>query len=87
MIAAPAELAALTADWQDIRKTAIGSDFILGLKQDGTVVAAGVEGRTPPDVSGWTDIADISNGHTYCVGVKNDGTLVFAGDFEFTEDN
>ena len=87
VIAAPAELAALTVDWQDIRKVAIGSDFVLGLKQDGTVVAAGVDGRTPPDVSGWTDIADISNGHTYCVGVKNDGTLIFAGSFEFTEDN
>ena len=86
VLAAPAELAELTADWQDIRKTAIGSDWILGLKQDGTVLAAGIDGRTPPDVSGWTDITDISNGHTYCVGVKNDGTLVFAGDFTFSDD-
>ena len=86
VLAAPAELAALTAGWQEIRKVAVGSDFILGLKQDGTVLAAGTEGRTPPDVSGWTDITDIANGHTYCVGLKRDGTLVFAGSFEFTDD-
>ena len=86
MVAAPEELAALTADWRGIQKVAIGSDWALGLKQDGTVVAAGIEGKNPPDVSSWTDIADISNGHTYCVGVKQDGTLVFAGNYHFPED-
>ena len=85
VLAAPDKLAALTASWQDIRKVAVGADWVLGLKQDGTVIAAGIDGRTPPDVSGWTDITDISNGHTFCVGVKQDGTLVFAGDFRFTE--
>ena len=86
VLAAPAELAGLTADWQDIRQVSIGADWVLGLKRDGTVVAAGIDGGTPPDVSGWTDITEISNGHTYCVGVKRDGTLVFAGDFEFDDD-
>ena len=85
VLAAPDKLAALTASWQDIRKVAVGADWVLGLKRDGTVIAAGIDGRTPPDVSGWTDITDISNGHTFCVGVKQDGTLVFAGDFRFAE--
>ncbi len=83
VLAAPAELAALTAGWQGIRKVSVGTDWILGLKQDGTVLAAGIDGGVPPDVSGWTDITDISNGSTYCVGVRSDGTLVFAGDFTF----
>ena len=86
VLAAPSELASLTADWRDIRKVSIGTDWILGLKRDGTVLAAGIEGRTPPDVSGWTDVSDISNGYTYCVGVKNDGTLLFAGEFQFADD-
>ena len=86
VLAAPEELAALTADWRGIQKVAIGSDWVLGLKQDGTVVAAGIEGKNPPDIASWTDIADISNGHTYCVGVKQDGTLVFAGNYHFPED-
>ena len=85
VLAAPESLAALTAAWQDIRKVAIGSDWILGLKRDGTAVAAGIDGNIPPDVSGWADIADISNGHSFCVGVKQDGSLVFAGDFQFPE--
>ena len=85
VLAAPAELAAVTADWREIRKVAIGAYWILGLKQDGTVVAAGIDGETPPDVSGWTEITDISNGHTYCAGVRSDGTVVFAGDFSFDD--
>ncbi len=83
VLAFPAALAALTADWRDIRKVSVGTDWILGLKRDGTVVAAGIDGGVPPDVSGWTDITDISNGNTYCVGVQSGGTLVFAGDFTF----
>ena len=86
VLSAPESLAALTADWRDIRKVAIGSDWVLGLKQDGTAIAAGIEGRTPPDLSGWTDLVDISNGHTFCVGVKQDGTLVFAGDYTFFDE-
>ena len=86
VLAAPESLAALTADWRNIRKVAIGSDWVLGLKQDGTAVAAGIDGRTPPDLSAWTDLTDISNGHTFCVGVKQDGTLVFAGDYRFFDE-
>lgn len=85
VLAAPSALAALTADWQGMRQIALGPYWVLGLKQDGTVLAAGIDGGTPPDVSGWTDIAEVSNGLTYCVGVKNDGTLVFAGSFEFKD--
>lgn len=85
VLAAPESLAALTADWQGMRKVAVGSDWVLGLKEDGTVLAAGIEGRTPPDVTGWTDITDISNGNTFCVGVKQDGTLVFAGNFRIAD--
>lgn len=83
VLAFPAALAALTADWRGIRKVSVGTDWILGLKQDGTVIAAGIGGGVPPDLSGWTDITDISSGNTYCVGVRSDGTLVFAGDFTF----
>ncbi len=86
VLAAPESLAALTADWRDIRKTAIGPDWILGLKKDGTVIAAGIDGHTPPDLSAWTDLVDISTGNTFCVGVKRDGSLVFAGDFLLSDD-
>ena len=44
VLAAPEEVAALTAGWQGIRKVAVGWDWILGLRQDGTAVAAGIDG-------------------------------------------
>ena len=85
VLAAPAELAELTRGWNDMRKVAIGTDWILGATGDGKVLAAGIEGAAPPDVSGWTDITDIANGRTYCVGIREDGTLLFAGEFSFDD--
>ena len=55
------------------------------LKEDGTCVSAGLEGKNPVDVSGWTDIVDIEAGGDYLVGVKQDGTLVFSGSFSFVD--
>ena len=83
VIACPASLAALTADWKEIRKIVVGADWALGLKQDGTVLSAGIDGRTPPDVSGWTGIVDLDTGDDYCVGVTESGALVFAGNHIF----
>ena len=85
VLAAPAELAELTRGWNDMRKVAIGTDWILGVTRNGEVLAAGIEGAAPPDVSGWTDITDIANGRTYCVGIREDGTLLFAGEFSFDD--
>ena len=86
VLAAPDQLAELIGSWQGMKKISIGNSWVLGLKQDGTVVAAGMDGRTPPDVSGWTDIMDIGNGESYCVGVRKDGTLLFAGEYNFGDD-
>ena len=51
----------------------------LGLKSDGTVVAAGwnMDGRC--DVSDWTDIVAVSAGGAHTIGLKSDGTVVAAG--------
>ena len=86
VLAVPEQLAGMIGSWQGMKKISIGSRWVLGLRQDGTVAAAAVDGRTP-DVSGWTDSVDIGNGGTYCVGVRKDGTLVFAGDYDFGDDD
>ena len=83
VLAAPEELAALTADWTGMVKVEIGDRWALGLRQDGTVLSAGFAGATPPDVSGWKDIVDIGTGHNFCVGIRKDGTAVFDGDYLF----
>ena len=83
VLAAPDELAEITGRWTGMKKVAVGDRWVLGLKQDGTVITAGLAGVTPPDLSGWTDIVDIATGYDYCVGVRADGRVVFAGDYVF----
>ena len=83
VLAAPEELNGIIGNWTGMKKVVIGDRWVLGLKQDGTVIAAGLAGTTPPDLSGWTDITDLGTGYDYCVGVRADGTVVFAGDYIF----
>ena len=81
--AAPEELSGLIGSWTNMAKIVIGEKWVLGLKRDGTVVSAGIDGKTPPDVSAWSDIMDLGTGRDYCVGVRSSGSLVFAGDYRF----
>ena len=83
VLAAPEELSGLIGNWTNMAKIVIGEKWVLGLKRDGTVVSAGIDGKTPPDVSAWSDIMDLGTGKDYCVGVRSSGSLVFAGDYRF----
>ena len=83
VLAAPEALAGLIGNWTNMAKIVIGEKWVLGLKQDGTVISAGIDGETPPDVSAWSDIMDLGTGKDYCVGVRSSGNLVFAGDYRF----
>lgn len=74
------------ANWTDIVAIDTTLSHIVGLKRDGTVVAAGANTFGECDVSGWTDIVSVVAGSTagyggsfYTIGLKADGTLVFAG--------
>jgi alpha-tubulin suppressor-like RCC1 family protein len=51
----------------------------LGLKSDGTVVAAGYNSCGQCDVGNWTDIIQVDGGGEHTVGLKSDGTVVAAG--------
>jgi hypothetical protein len=51
----------------------------VGLKSDGTVVAAGNNGRGQCDVGNWTDIIQVAAGDRNTVGLKSDGTAVALG--------
>lgn len=59
---------------------AAGSDYAVGLKSDGTVVAIGDNEYGKCNVSGWRDIVAISAGYNFTIGLKLDGTVVTAGD-------
>ena len=69
--------------WNDIaeRQTIAGSgDHTVGLKSDGTVVAAGDNKYGQCDVSDWTDVVAVACGVYHTVGLKSDGTVVAVGD-------
>ena len=68
--------------YQDLHegKIAAGWDHTVGLKVDGTVVAAGSNDAGQCNVRDWTDIVSIAAGSYHTVGLKADGTVVAAGD-------
>lgn len=77
--------------WTDVVAidAAVNGNFrtVLGLKKDGTVVAAGWDLSGECDVSDWTDIVQIEAiiGNSY--GLKSDGTMVATGDNNYGECN
>ncbi len=65
--------------WTDIVDVYAGSDYTVGLKKDGTVVATGSNYYGQCNVDNWTDIVSIYIGDDYTVGLKKDGTVVATG--------
>ena len=69
--------------WNDIaeRQTiACSGEHTVGLKSDGTVIAAGYNTGGQCDVSDWTDVVAVACGGYHTVGLKSDGTVVAAGE-------
>lgn len=65
--------------WNDIIAISSGYGHTLGLKKDGSVVAAGYMDEPECDVSAWRDIVIVSAGWSHSVGLKKDGTVVATG--------
>ena len=70
------------SNWKDIVAIVGGENHVVGLKSDGTVVAAGDDSYGQRDVESWTDIVAISAGQFFTVGVKSDGTIVATSYFK-----
>ena len=58
---------------------AAGSYHSVGVRTDGTVVAAGRSDAGQCDVHGWRDIVAVAAGATHTVGLRADGTAVATG--------
>lgn len=73
-----------TTKKENYRKTvSAGASHTVGLKSNGTVVAAGNDDFGKLDVEQWQDIIDVSAGRGYTIGLKSDGTVVATGDNTF----
>ena len=58
---------------------AAGGNHTIGIKADGTVAAAGDNGKKQCNVSGWTGLIDVAAGYDHSVGLRPDGTVVATG--------
>ena len=56
-----------------------GGGYAVGLKKDGTVVAAGWNEAGQGDVGSWSDIVSVSAGAYHTVGLKADGMVAATG--------
>jgi hypothetical protein len=72
----------ITADFRSClsRMLAAGGYHTVGLRSDGTVVAAGSNACGQCNVDGWTDIIQVAAGSDHTVGLKANGTVVAVGD-------
>lgn len=81
----PVELHTVVTAWTDITKLITYGKHIIGLKSDGTVVAAGDNTFKQCDVTEWIDISNIYTSRTHTVGLKTDGTVVAAGNNSYNQ--
>ena len=61
--------------WENIVSVDINGRYIIGAKEDGTVVNNGIA-----DTSSWENIARVFTGDRYTVGLKKDGTVIAVTD-------
>ena len=66
--------------WKNIVSVKLGKMHIVGLRQDGTVVACGNNTNGQCNVENWKDIIAISAGDNHTIGLRKDGTVVACGD-------
>lgn len=65
--------------WNDIVSISVKGDFLVGLKDDGTVVTAGKIPEYYVETKTWSDVIAISTGQQHIIGLRSDGTLVVQG--------
>jgi hypothetical protein len=64
------------AQWQSIVAIASGSNHIVGLRSDGSVVAAGMDLDGQCEVRSWKNVVAIAAGAYHTVGLCADGTVL-----------
>lgn len=67
--------------WINVVEVSMGFTLMVGLKDDGTVVAVGDNDYGQCNVQGWKNIVSIDAGNYHVVGLRADGTVVATGGF------
>lgn len=76
------DLARLSAARETVTagRVAAGYRHTVGLRADGTVLAAGNDSFGQCDVAGWTDVIQVAAGAKHTLGLRADGTVLATGD-------
>lgn len=67
--------------WKNIAVISIGNygSHIIGLKNDGSLLAVGSNEHGECEVGEWRNIVEIATGYQHTVGLKSDGTVLAVG--------
>lgn len=67
-------------DWDNIAAIDCGAFHVVGLKNDGTVVAYGDNSKGQCSVNGWNNVSKIYANENFTIAIKKDGTIYAAGE-------
>ncbi len=68
-----------TSEWKGIIQVSAGQQHVLGLKNDGCVLVAGLEIPKQSDIEQWNDIISVDTSWFNAVGLTSEGKVKFAG--------
>ena len=68
--------------WYDIAAIECGNNHVVGLKSDGTVIAAGSNNNGQCNVMGWNNVSKIYAHKNTTIAIKKDGTILATGEIK-----
>ena len=69
-----------TSSWVDVRNTAVGSDYVIGLTTDGSILCESANEEFKAEVTGWKNIRYLAASDRTAVAIDRSGNMHGAGD-------
>lgn len=69
-----------TSSWVDVRNTAVGSDYVIGLTTDGSILCESADEEFKAEVTGWKNIRYLAASDRTAVAIDRSGSMHGAGD-------
>ena len=69
-----------TSSWVDVRNVAVGSNYVIGLTADGSILCESADEEFKTEVTGWKNIRYLAAGDQTVVAIDRSGNMYGAGD-------
>lgn len=69
-----------TSSWVDVRNTAVGTDYVIGLTTDGSILCESADEEFKAEVTGWKNIRYLAASDRTAVAIDRSGNMHGAGD-------